>query len=241
MLIIPAIDIKEGSVVRLFQGKFSESKVYSNDPLKTAKHWIRQGADVIHIVDLDGAATGTPKNIDAVKGITKESGAKLQFGGGVRSLDTIKMLLDAGVWRVVLGTKAAEDDDFLVTAFKRFSNRIIVSIDAKDGKVLVQGWKEESVGNIEAVDLAQQLKSIGFKELIYTNVSKDGTLKGPDIKGIKDLLKKTGMQIIASGGISNLNDLSRLKELEKQGVSGVIIGKALYEGKFTLREALAYS
>lgn len=240
MLIIPAIDIKDGNVVRLFQGELSNKKVYSKDPVKTAKYWVRQGANIIHIVDLDGASSGIIKNLSIVKNITKKIPIPIQFGGGVRQMDTIKLLLDAGVNRVVLGTKAAEDKNFLKKAFTKFGKKIIVSIDAKDQYVLIKGW-QESYKKLHASVLANTLKETGFKEFIYTDISKDGTLKGPNMKSIKSMLKETGMNIIASGGVSCLNDIYKLKLLEKQGITGIIIGKALYEKKFTLKQALNFA
>jgi len=235
MLIIPAIDIEDGCVVRFVQGRL-DKKIYSRDPLKTAKHWLRQGARLIHIVDLDGAATGRPKNLDIVKHIAKNVDAPIQFGGGVRTQETIKTLINCGVWRVVLGTKAVEDKDFLQKAFKAFKDKVMVSVDAKDGSIFTKGWQSKT--KLEIVKFVQILKGMGFKQIIYTDISKDGTLKGPNIKDTKSLLKKTGMKIIVSGGISSLEDINKLKLLEKQGLAGIIVGKALYEGKFTLTQAL---
>ena len=236
MLIIPAIDLKNGKVVRLFQGKFNRQKVYSADPVKVAKHWAKQGAKFLHIVDLDGAATGALKNIEVVKKIIDQVGIGLELGGGVRSLETISKLLSLGVERVILGTKAASDAKFLKQAWKKFGEKIIVSIDAKCGKVLTHGWNCGVAKTTLA--FAKELKTIGFKQLIYTDISKDGTLTGPNISGIKELLKEAQLNVIASGGVADLKDLVRLDKLKKQGLSGVIIGKALYERKFTLAEAL---
>ncbi|MDD5166330.1 MAG: 1-(5-phosphoribosyl)-5-[(5-phosphoribosylamino)methylideneamino]imidazole-4-carboxamide isomerase [Candidatus Omnitrophica bacterium] len=236
MLIIPAIDLKDGCVVRFVQGRL-DKKVYSRDPVKTAKHWIKQGAKMLHVVDLDGAMSGTIKNLGLVKEIVSNVDVPVQFGGGVRKLETIKALAGFGVWRVVLGTRAVEDKVFLQKAFKLFKNKIIVSIDAKDNNLLIKGWRSSGKAK-DVLAFAHTLKKIGFKELIYTDTLKDGTLKGPNIKGVKNLLKETGMKIIASGGMSSLDDIHKLKSLEKQGLTGVIIGKALYEGKFTLTQAL---
>lgn len=236
MLIIPAIDLRSGKVVRLFQGKFNQEKIYSSDPVKTAKHWVRQGAKFLHIVDLDGAFSGAPKNLEALKKIIRQVGIPLEFGGGVRSLEIITKLLDLGVSRVILGTKAASDQEFLKKAWKKFGEKIIVSIDAKNGKVQTKGWG--SAGSKTALSFGRQLKKIGFKQMIYTDISRDGTLSGPNIAGIKEMLKKTKLNIVASGGVSDLKDIIKLKKLEKQGVVAVIIGKALYEGKFTLTQAL---
>lgn len=239
MLIIPAIDLKDGCVVRFVQGK-TNKKVYSKDPLKVAKHWASQGAKFLHIVDLDGAFSGEPKNIAVVKDIAKQIKIPIEFGGGIRSIESIKNVLDAGVARVVLGTKAIEDKEFLIKAFKKFKDKIIVGVDAKDGKIMVRGWKA-GYKNTDAGDFSLYLKNLGFGELIYTDTMKDGTLTGPNIKELKRLLKLTGLKIIASGGVSNLEDLHKLKGLEKDGVSAVIVGKALYEGKFTLPQALKFS
>lgn len=236
MLIIPAIDLRGGKVVRLFQGKFNRQKVYSNDPVKAAKHWARQGAQFLHIVDLDGALKGIPKNLKAIKEISAKVGIPFEFGGGVRSIEMISKLLELGAQRVVLGTKAASDAAFLKRAKKKFGEKIIVSIDAKEGKVLTRGWKLEAAKT--ALDFSAEIKKAGFKQLIYTDISRDGTLSGPNIKGIKELLEKTGLKVIASGGVSGLDDLAKLKKLEKKGVIAVIVGKALYEGRFTLAEAI---
>lgn len=236
MLIIPAIDIQDGKVVRFVQG-IMDKKVYSQDPVKTAAHWVRQGAQLLHIVDLDGAMRGELKNLNIVKDIVNKQDIPVQFGGGVRKIATIKELLDCGVFRVVIGTKAVEDKNFLKNALKKFKEKIIVSIDTRDSHLLIKGWKVKSRVS-DVLGFAKNLKEMGFKKLIYTDTSKDGTLKGPDIRGIKKLLKETGIKIIASGGISSLEDLHRLKILEKDGLVGIIVGKALYEGRFTLPQAL---
>jgi len=239
MLIIPAIDIKDGCVVRFVQGRL-DKKIYSRDPVKTAKHWVKQGAKLIHVVDLDGAFSGNPKNLALAKQIAKAVDVPIQFGGGIRNIGMIETLLDFGIWRIILGTKAAQDRDFLKKAFKKFKDKIIVSIDTKAGRVLTKGW-QSSYRNTDILKFAHSLKNIGFKKVIYTDVLKDGTLKGPNIKGVKNLLKETGLNVIASGGISSLSDIRRLKLLEKKGLEGVIIGKAIYEGRFTLTEALRLS
>lgn len=238
MLIIPAIDLKDGCVVRYVRGRL-DKKVYSKDPLKTARHWVKAGARLLHIVDLDGAFTGTPKNLDIVKAIAENVCLPIQFGGGIRKIETIKKLLDWGVWRVVLGTKAVVDKAFLKKAFSKFNQGIIVSLDTKDNLLSIKGWKN-TYKKMGVLSFAMMLKDMGFKQLIYTDTLKDGTLSGPNIKAIKGLLKETGLKLIASGGISSLEDIYKLKKLEGRGLSGVIIGKALYEGKFTLSEAQTY-
>ncbi|MFH1281544.1 MAG: 1-(5-phosphoribosyl)-5-[(5-phosphoribosylamino)methylideneamino]imidazole-4-carboxamide isomerase [Candidatus Omnitrophota bacterium] len=235
MLIIPAIDLRGGKVVRLFQGKFDREKVYSVDPVGVAQTWAKQGAKFLHIVDLDGAASGALKNIKALKKIINQVGIGVEFGGGVRSIEVISKLLGLGVARVILGTRAASDAKFLKQAWKKFGEKIIVSIDAKCGKVLTQGWNCRADKTTRV--FAQELKALGFKQLIYTDISKDGTLAGPNILALKELIKETGLKVIASGGVANLKDLLKLKKLHKNGLSGVIIGKALYEGKFTFSQA----
>lgn len=236
MLIIPAIDIQDGCVVRFVQGKL-DKKVYSKDPVKTARYWVNLGGEFLHVVDLDGARSGEIKNLQIIKDIASSVNVPVEVGGGVRTLESIKDLLMSGVSRVILGTKAAQDRGFLEKAFSLFKDKIIVSIDAKDGFVSIKGW-DESLKGTGAIEFGRSLKKMGFKQAIYTDISKDGTLKGPDIKGIKALIKETGLEVIGSGGISSLKDLQKLKLLEKKGLAGIIIGKALYEGKFTLTEAL---
>ena len=236
MLIIPAIDIQDGCVVRFAQGKL-DKKVYSHDPVKTARHWVRLGARCLHVVDLDGACAGTPKHIGLIKEIVATSGVPVEFGGGVRTTEAIKALLKIGVWRVILGTKAAEDKKFLERVFASFKDKIAVSIDAKDGQVCIQGWRSRTKHKLTVLEFAQRLKAVGLREVIYTDIAKDGTLRGPNIADTRRLLK-SGLSVVVSGGIASLDDIRKVKTLEKKGVSGIIVGKALYEGKFTLPEAL---
>ena len=239
MLIIPAIDLKDGAVVRFVQGKFKK-KVYSDDPVSVACHWESLGAKFLHVVDLDGAISGIPKNLELVNDITSKVSIPVEFGGGVRSIEAITKILKAGVARVVLGTKAIEDNNFLREAFSRFKDKIIIGVDAKNGKVMVKGWRKTSK-SANALEFCCYLKSLGFKEVIYTDTLKDGTLSGPNLKEIKKILKVAKIKVIASGGISKTEDLNKLKKLEEEGLTGVIIGKALYEGKFILPEALKFS
>lgn len=236
MIIIPAIDLKDGNVVRLFQGKGKE-KIYSPNPVVVARQWQKQGAKLIHVVDLDGAFTGEPKNLSAVKKIVQAIDTPIEFGGGVRDKETIDKLLEIGVQRIILGTKAVEDENFLKAVFAEFQEKIIVSIDARNDRVLTEGW-QFSERSLKTIDFASQLKKIGFRKVIYTDTSKDGTLRGPNLEIIRSILKNTGLQVIASGGVSCLDDLVELRKLQRQGVIGVIVGKALYEGRFTLKEAL---
>ncbi|RJP28917.1 MAG: 1-(5-phosphoribosyl)-5-[(5-phosphoribosylamino)methylideneamino]imidazole-4-carboxamide isomerase [Candidatus Omnitrophota bacterium] len=238
MLIIPAIDIMQGKVVRLVQGKTGKT-VYSSDPVMTAKHWQRQGAKLLHLVDLDGAIKGKMQNFRYVQEIARAVSIPVEFGGGIRTQADIKRLLDAGIYRVVLGTRAIEAK-FLEKVLKKYKDRVIVSVDARQDSVLIKGWKK-GAARVSVDKLLKSLKKSGLKEIIFTDVNMDGTLKGPNIKKLKQLLKTHRIRIIASGGVSCLQDLMRLKMLEKDGLSGVIIGKALYEAKFTLPEAAKYS
>jgi len=239
MLIIPAIDLQDGVVVRFLQGKF-DKRVYSKDPVKTARHWEKAGAQMLHIVDLDGAITGKAKNLGIVRKIAAAVNVPVEVGGGIRRAETIKKLINDGVNRVVLGTRAAQDREFLKKAYKNFRDKIIVSIDAQGQNVLIRGWRK-SLNKSSVTDFTLALKDIGFRELIYTDTLKDGALSGPNIKSVKALMEDTAMKIIASGGISSLKDIQRMKLLEKEGLLGIIIGKALYEGRFTLSEALKFA
>lgn len=236
MLIIPAVDIKEGKVVRLWQGDFDKVSVYADKPETIALEWQRQGALFLHIVDLDGACSGKLQNLAVIKKIAKTVKIPFEIGGGIRSLTTIKQLINLGVERIVLGTKVLQDKNFLKEAIVKFKGKIIVSIDARENKVASRGWLE--VGNIDAMDFARELKRLGLETIIYTDIKRDGTLTGPNFKAIEEMVDEADLKVIASGGVSSLKDLKELKKLEKRGLIGVIVGKALYENKFTLREAL---
>lgn len=234
--IIPAIDLKEGKVVRLVQGRF-EKKVYSNDPVKVAKHWQKLGAKMLHVVDLDGAMSGEQSNRDIAIKIAQEVKIPVEFGGGVRSMDAIEKLLTGGIDRVIVSTKALEDEHFLKNALKRFPGKVVVSIDEQAGKIFMKGWKS-AAAKIDTMDFIAKIKSAGINEIVYTDISRDGTMKGPNVLAIKKILKSCGIHVIASGGIGTLEDIGKLKLLEKMGLTGIIVGKALYEGRFTLTEAL---
>ena len=248
MFIIPAIDLKDGKVVRLLQGDFNKTTVYPEDPVHAALRWENEGASLLHIVDLDGALIGRPKNIDTVKRIIENiKSAQVQFGGGIRTESDIMMLVRLGINRVILGTAACEDEGFLKNVVKEFGPKILVSIDARDGVVATKGWRGTT--NLQAMDFIKRVKDLGVREIIWTNIAKDGALAGPDVQGIKKILdllygisnlndKKRKGGIIASGGVSSLEDVRKLKELEPLGLAGVIIGKALYEGKIDLKEAI---
>jgi phosphoribosylformimino-5-aminoimidazole carboxamide ribotide isomerase len=236
MLVIPAIDLKEGKVVRLIRGSFDQKTVYSTNPIRTARHWEKQGARYLHVVDLDGAKTGRVRHLDVIKKMVKGVSIPIQFGGGLRDKKSIKQALDCGIQRVVLGTKL-QDEYFLRSIFREFKQRIIVSIDIQDNTVRISGWQKK-YKSLSVLQLIRRLQNIGFQQIICTDIARDGTLKGPNVAMIKTILKNSGLSVIASGGISGLADLLKLKALSRQGLWGVIVGKALYEGKFTLREAI---
>lgn len=232
MLIYPAVDIKQGKCVRLTQGLINEEKRYFEEPLEAAKLWLAQGARVLHLVDLDGAFEGGPRNLQAIKTIIKELDIPVQVGGGIRSMSAVEELLEAGAARIILGTKALEDKRLLRAAVDKYGDRIRVSIDAKGGYVATEGWVKTS--QISVMDFLKELEAIGVDTIIYTDIGRDGMLMGPDIEGLSAIKKRTTIKVIASGGISCVEDLIKLKEL---GIEGAIVGKALYEERFTLHEA----
>lgn len=238
MIIIPALDIMAGKVVRLIQGKFQEVTVYSDQPTEIAKQWKNQGAQFLHIVDLDGAASGELKNFELINNIVKSVKLETEVGGGIRDTGTIEKLLGIGISKIVLGTKAIDDKEFLKNALETWPDKIIVSIDTTHGKVVKEGWT--SASGINATDFAKELESLGVKSIIYTDIARDGTMSGPNVVGIKKILDAVQIPLIASGGISNIGDLKQLIDLEKEGLAGVIIGKALYEGSIYLREAIQF-
>lgn len=235
MLIIPAIDIKDGKVVRLLKGDFLRVEVYSEDPVAVAKKWQAAGAKLIHAVDLDGARSGELKNLGIVEEIVKSIDVPVELGGGIREEETIEEVLGKGVSCVVLGTKAL-DKGFLEKALKKFGKKLVVSVDSRKGVVTVKGWQES--GNAEPVKFTKDLEAAGVKRIVYTEVSKDGTLEGPSFFNIERILDATNIEVVASGGIGGPGDLRGLKAYEKKGLVGVIVGKALYEGKIDLKKAI---
>lgn len=236
MRLIPAVDIKGGKCVRLSQGQADRETVYSDDPVAMACQWDEAGAGLIHVVDLDGAFSGRPVNAGLVKAIVNSSSAGIQVGGGIRSLDAIAAYVDYGVSRVVLGTVALRNPQFVADACKRFPGKIVVGIDARDGLVAVKGWVE--VSEKKAVDLAGSLEPLGVAGFVFTDISRDGMLQGPNIDAIRDFAESTGLPVIASGGVSRLTDIANLLTLKSAGVDGVIVGKALYDKTLDFREAL---
>ena len=237
MIIFPAIDIKDGQVVRLIQGKFDQVSEYSQDPVQMAQLWQAQGAKWLHVVDLDGAKTGKISNLSTVLQIVKNIRIPIQMGGGVRSEQDIEALIQGGVSRVILGTRAIEDKKFLAEMLKKHTSKIAVSLDAKNGFVAQRGWQETST--IKAVDLAKELESAGVATIIYTDIAKDGMLQGPNFLEIEAMLANCKIPLIASGGVSSIEDLKNLAKLEPKGLVGAITGKAIYEGKLNLKEAIA--
>ncbi|AEE95485.1 1-(5-phosphoribosyl)-5-[(5-phosphoribosylamino)methylideneamino]imidazole-4-carboxamide isomerase [Mahella australiensis] len=234
MMIYPAIDIKGGKCVRLVQGDAGRQTVYEDDPLAAALRWQSAGAQWLHVVDLDGAFVGASANMEAIKSIVLSVDIPVQLGGGMRSMDVISYMLDeVGVSRVVIGTAAIEQPSLVEQAVRRYDNRIAVGIDAKGGMVAVRGWVD--ITGVSACDLAGQMSAMGVKTIIYTDISKDGMLAGPNVKAIADMAKSFAGDVIASGGVSDLDDIKRLKEA---GAAGVIIGKALYDGRINLEDAL---
>jgi phosphoribosylformimino-5-aminoimidazole carboxamide ribotide isomerase len=234
MLIIPAIDLKDGQCVRLQQGKKDAVTIYSGNPLATAKKWESFGARVLHIVDLDGAFTGNQKNLKSILEIRKAVKIILQVGGGIRNIATVDKLVSAGINRVIIGTSAIEDAPFVLDACNRFPGKIFVGIDAKEGKVAVKGWEEISA--IGAKELAKRIEIVGVSGIIYTDISRDGMLTGPNIPALEEMVKTIKIPVIASGGIANIDDIKNL--LKIKGLWGAITGKAIYSGSLDLREAI---
>ncbi len=236
MIIIPAIDILGGKCVRLFQGDYDQSKTYSEDPLEVTLDFQKKGASILHIVDLDGAKDGSPVNFETIVRIAENLSIPIEVGGGIRNSETIQKYLDAKVLRVILGTIVLEDFDFAKTVFEEFGNQIIVGLDAKNGMLMKKGWLADSGLNV--FKTAQKLEELGAKRFIYTDISKDGSLTEPNFKALKRLIETVNSPVIASGGVANINQIRQLQNL---GAEGVILGKALYEEKVDLEEALNVS
>lgn len=234
MVIYPAIDIKGGKCVRLLQGKFDDVTVYSDNPADMALKFVQSGAEYLHVVDLDGAKTGEPQNISVIGSIAARAGIPVQVGGGIRTIETMELILGKGIKRVILGTSAVNDQDLVREAVLRFGGNLAVAVDARDGMVAVEGWARTS--SFTSVGFAKKMEEIGVKVIIYTDISRDGMLKGPNLKAMEEMVKAVGIKVIASGGVSSVRDVKNLKEA---GVAGAIIGKALYTGDIDLKEAIA--
>lgn len=234
MQLYPAIDLKGGQCVRLTQGRFDAAKVYSVDPVQVAEHWKSQGASWLHLVDLDGALAGYSINEDVIRAIVSETGLPAELGGGIRTPETVERMLNLGIKRVIIGTRAAKEPEFMRKMVERFGPEAVAAgVDAKYGQVAVDGW--ETLSSRTALALCLLMKEMGVRHVIYTDISRDGMLTGPNVEATKELAEKTGLDIIASGGVSSMEDLRRLHEA---GIQGAIIGKALYEKRISLSEAI---
>jgi len=236
MLLIPAIDLKNGQCVRLRQGKMDDVTVFSPDPVAVAKRWADEGAQRLHVVDLDGAVKGAPINIKVVEKIVGAVKIPVQVGGGIRDEDTVQQLLNAGVQYVIVGTKAVTAPHFLHDLCIEYPRHIIVSIDAKDGRVALNGWAK--VTGHDAIETAQHCERDGAEAIVYTDIAKDGMMNGFNVEATRNLAKSVKTPVFASGGISSMQDLVALKEIESDGVAGCVVGRALYEGTLTLRDAV---
>ena len=237
MIVIPAIDLKDGVCVRLEQGLMDKDTVFNDNPAAQALDWQNQGAEMLHIVDLDGAFAGEPKNRSVIEAIVKSINIPSQLGGGIRDMATIEAYLAMGLSRVIIGTAAQRNPELVREACAKFPGQIVVGIDAKSGMVAVQGWAE--VTGITAVDLARKFEDCGVSAIIYTDISRDGMMQGPNLEATKALAEAVNIPIIASGGLSTLKDIENLMAIESFGVTGVITGKAVYTGSIKLAEAIA--
>jgi phosphoribosylformimino-5-aminoimidazole carboxamide ribotide isomerase len=236
MILFPAIDLKDGVCVRLYKGIMEQATIFNNDPLDQALQFQSMGFEWLHIVDLNGAFAGKPINAEIVKQICKETSIPVQLGGGIRSLETIEFWLSHGVKRVILGTVAVKDPSLVKEACKAFPNKIVVGIDAKEGFVATEGWAD--VSELQVIDLAKKFEDCGVSSIIYTDISRDGALTGVNIDSTVSLAKAVHIPIIASGGVSDLEDLRKLKEVEHYGIEGVISGRAIYDGRINPQDAL---
>jgi len=235
-IIYPAIDIRGGKCVRLFQGDYAQETVYADSPLEMAKRWVEQGAAWVHLVDLDGAKEGKPANAELIKEIARTISVPVQVGGGIRTEEQIADYLQAGVARVIVGTAAIEDEPFTKRILAAYGDKIAIGLDCRNGLVATRGWLTTT--DVQATELAKKLVSYGAETFIYTDIARDGTLTGPNVEEIAGLAVATGKSVIASGGVSKLDDLLTLSAYVADGVSGAIVGKALYTDAFTLDEAL---
>lgn len=237
MRIYPAIDIIDGNCVRLVQGDYSQKTKFADDPREVAIGFTEQGGEFIHIVDLDGAKSGSTPNMELILDIAKSVDVPIEVGGGIRNMQTVEQYLENGVQRVIIGTAALEEDGFVEAAVKKYGDRIAVGIDAKDGMAAVSGW--EKVSRVSALELAKKMEKIGVKYIIYTDIATDGMLKGPNVAAMKEMVKNVPeVNIIASGGVSCIDDI---KALLKTGVEGAIVGKALYTDRLNLADAISVS
>jgi phosphoribosylformimino-5-aminoimidazole carboxamide ribotide isomerase len=237
MIVLPAVDIRGGRAVRLRQGDFADETVYADDPLEAARAWVDQGARRLHVVDLDGARAGAPKSLPHLERMAAALKVPIQYGGGLRSLDAIASALDAGAERVVLGTAAVADPELVEEALRRWPGRIAAAVDAREGRVAVSGWLESTDATPEQV--VEQLAARGVRGIVYTQVDRDGMLAGPDLEAVRAVAEVAAGALIYSGGIGSLDHLRALRELALPTLMGVVIGKALYEGRFSVSDAQA--
>ncbi len=236
MIVYPAVDILDGRAVRLKQGRRSEVSVYADDPAQAAQRWVNAGAQMLHVVDLNGAFEGRLKNLTQVARIVEQTGVPVQLGGGIREASSLEQAFSSGVTRVILGTSVVKSMDFVAEAVEAYPGKIVAGIDARGGKIAVEGWVEET--ELDATEVAGHLEDLGVAAIVYTDINVDGMQTGVNIDATRAMLEATDIPIIASGGVSTLDDIRRLKELEGLGLDGVIVGRALYEEAFTLEEAL---
>ena len=237
MIVIPAIDLRNGRCVRLMQGRRSDVTVYNDDPVAVAKEFAAAGAEMIHVVDLDGAFSETNSpNRAVVKRMLETVGVPIEFGGGVRTIADAQSLAHQGIARIVLGTVAAESPDSLKEFVEKFSSKICVGIDARDGRVMSRGWETPTL--LDAVELARSTASCGVERIIYTDIARDGALVGPNVEQTLSVVRAANVRVTASGGVSSLDDIRRLRDADDSRLDSVIVGKALYEGKFKLEEAI---
>jgi len=236
MLIIPAVDIKNGRCVRLLQGRMEDETVFSENPAAMARKWADAGAELIHVIDLDGAFAKHPQNSDAVQKILDTVDVPIQLGGGIRNLETVEKYMQMGVQRVIIGTEAVQHPDFVMQACSAFPNQIVLGIDARNGHAAIDGWAQTT--QIRAIDLAKQFENCGLAAINFTDIYRDGMLAGPNLKEIQDFAEAIKVPVVASGGVSTLTDVHNLLALRSAGVRGVIIGKALYSGALDLHEAI---
>lgn len=233
MVIYPAIDVKDGKCVRLVQGKFDDVTVYSDDPVEMALEFEKIGAEYLHVIDLDGARFGEPQNIAKISEMAVKLGIPVQLGGGIRTIETIEIILCKGIQRVILGTSAVKQPEIVKKAVQTFGNNLAVAIDAKDGMVAIEGW--EKISDYKAINFAKAMEDLGAQTIIYTDISRDGMLNGPNLKAMEKMAKAVAIDVIASGGVTTIQDIKSLKNV---GMAGAIIGKALYTGDIKLKEAI---
>lgn len=237
MIIYPAIDIRGGRCVRLTEGRFDQETVFADNPVEMARKWADAGAEFLHVVDLDGALAGKPVNLEVVAAIVKAVTIPVQLGGGIRTLETVETVLSAGVNRVILGSVAVRNPELVQAACQKFNDRIVVGIDARDGRAAVDGW--EKSGEVGAEELAKKMAAAGVARIIYTDISRDGTLQGVNVAATAALAKAAGIPVIASGGVKSLEDITALKAVSVDGgIEGVIVGKAIYTGAVDLAQAI---